>query len=368
MGFKCGIVGMPNVGKSTLFNALTQTAAAQAANYPFCTIEPNVGEVAVPDPRLETLAKLAKSEQIVPTRLSFVDIAGLVRGASKGEGLGNQFLANIREVDAIAHVVRCFADDEVTHVEGRIDPIADIETIETELMLADLESLEKRVDALEKRAKGGDDEAKEAKATLDLVNRALALLREGKPARFVERKPEEEQLFHQLGLLTSLPVLYVCNVDEASAATGNALSRKVEERARQEGEGCVVISAKIEAEIAALPQEEREHFLADLGLSEAGLDRLIRAGYDLLHLVTYFTAGPKEARAWTVTRGTRAPQAAGVIHTDFERGFIRAETISYGDYTAFGGEVGARDAGRMRLEGKDYVVADGDVMHFRFAN
>jgi ribosome-binding ATPase len=368
MGFKCGIVGMPNVGKSTLFNALTQTAAAQAANYPFCTIEPNVGEVAVPDPRLETLAKLAKSEQIVPTRLSFVDIAGLVRGASKGEGLGNQFLANIREVDAIAHVVRCFKDDDVTHVEGRIDPVADIETIETELMLSDLQSLEKRVDALEKRAKGNDDEAKEAKATLDLVNRSLVLLREGKPARLVERKPEEEGLFHQLGLLTSLPVLYVCNVDEASAATGNALSQKVEERARQEGEGCVVISAKIEAEIAALPQEEREHFLADLGLHEPGLDRLIRAGYDLLHLVTYFTAGPKEARAWTVTRGTRAPQAAGVIHTDFERGFIRAETISYGDYTTFGGEVGARDAGKMRLEGKEYVVADGDVMHFRFAN
>jgi len=368
MGFKCGIVGMPNVGKSTLFNALTQTAAAQAANYPFCTIEPNVGEVAVPDPRLEALAKLAKSEQIVPTRLSFVDIAGLVRGASKGEGLGNQFLANIREVDAIAHVVRCFKDDDVTHVEGRIDPVADIETIETELMLADLESLEKRVDALGKRAKGNDEEAKEAKATLDLANRALALLREGKPARFVERKPEEEGLFHQLGLLTTLPVLYVCNVDEASAATGNALSQKVEQRARQEGEGCVVISAKIEAEIAALPQAEREHFLADLGLSEPGLDRLIRAGYDLLHLVTYFTAGPKEARAWTVTKGTRAPQAAGVIHTDFERGFIRAETISYGDYTALGGEAGARDAGRMRLEGKEYVVADGDVMHFRFAN
>ena len=367
MGFKCGIVGLPNVGKSTLFNALTQTAAAQAANYPFCTIEPNVGEVAVPDPRLAPLARLAKSEAVVPTRLSFVDIAGLVRGASKGEGLGNQFLANIREVDAIAHVVRCFEDGDVTHVEGAIDPIADIETVETELMLADLDSLEKRLDALEKRAKGSNGEAKEARETLDLVRRALNLLREGKPARSVERKPEEEKLFHQLGLLTALPVLYVCNVEEASAATGNELSRKVEVRARQEGEGCVVISAKIEAEIAALPAEEREHFLADLGLQEPGLDRLIRAGYELLHLVTYFTAGPKETRAWTVTMGTRAPQAAGVIHTDFERGFIRAETIAYGDYIAGGGEAGARDAGKLRLEGKDYVVADGDVMHFRFA-
>jgi ribosome-binding ATPase len=367
MGFKCGIVGMPNVGKSTLFNALTQTAAAQAANYPFCTIEPNVGEVAVPDPRLEALAKLAKSEQIVPTRLSFVDIAGLVRGASKGEGLGNQFLGNIREVDAIAHVVRCFRDDDVTHVEGRIDPAADIETIETELMLADLDSLEKRVDTLEKKAKGSGEEAKEAKATLDLVKRSLVLLRAGKPARLVERKPEEEKLFHQLGLLTSLPVLYVCNVDEGSAATGNELSQRVEARARQEGAGYVVISAKIEAEIAALPAEERASFLADLGLKETGLDRLIRAGYELLHLVTYFTAGPKEARAWTITKGTKCPQAAGVIHSDFERGFIRAETIAYDDYVKYGGEAGARDAGKLRLEGKDYVVADGDVMHFRFA-
>jgi hypothetical protein len=367
MGFKCGIVGLPNVGKSTLFNALTQTAAAQAANYPFCTIEPNVGEVAVPDPRLEALAKLAKSEQIVPTRLSFVDIAGLVKGASKGEGLGNQFLANIREVDAIAHVVRCFEEHDVTHVEGRIDPIADIETIETELMLADLESLEKRVDSLEKRSKGAGEDAKEAKATLDLIERALARLRAGKPARFVERKPEEEKLFHQLGLLTSLPVLYVCNVDEPSAAAGNEFSRQVEEQAKKEGAGCVVISAKIESEIAALPPGERQHFLADLGLKETGLDRLIRAGYDLLHLVTYFTAGPKETRAWTVTKGTKGPQAAGVIHTDFERGFIRAETISYDDYVKYGGEAGARDAGKLRLEGKDYVVADGDVMHFRFA-
>ena len=365
MGFKCGIVGLPNVGKSTLFNALTETAAAQAANYPFCTIEPNVGEVAVPDKRLDTLASLAKSAIIVPTRLTFVDIAGLVRGASKGEGLGNQFLANIREVDAVAHVVRCFEDTDVTHVEGRIDPIADIETIETELMLADLDSLERRVDALSKKAKGNDKEAKE---TLDLVNRALRLLRDGKPARFTERKPEEETLFHSLGLLTSLPVLYVCNVDEASAATGNAFSKKVEERAKAEGAASVAISAKIEAEIAVLSREERADYLDAVGLREAGLDRLIRAGYALLHLVTYFTAGPKEARAWTITQGTKAPQAAGVIHSDFEQGFIRAETIGYDDYVVCQGEAGARDAGKMRLEGKDYIVHDGDVMHFRFAN
>ncbi|HZQ13517.1 MAG TPA: redox-regulated ATPase YchF [Pseudolabrys sp.] len=364
MGFKCGIVGLPNVGKSTLFNALTQTAAAQAANYPFCTIEPNIGEIAVPDPRLEKLAALAKSEQIIPTRISFVDIAGLVKGASKGEGLGNQFLANIREVDAIIHVVRCFQDDDVTHVAGKIDPVADIETIETELMLADLDSLEKRVDALEKKAKGGDKEAKE---TLDLINRALALLREGKPARLTERKPEEDKLFHSLGLLTSMPVLYACNVEEAAAATGNEFSRQVEERAKAEGAMAVVISAKIESEIAMLPAEERADYLAAVGLKETGLDRLIRAGYALLHLVTYFTAGPKETRAWTVTKGTKAPQAAGVIHTDFEKGFIRAETIGYDDYIATGGEAGAKDAGKMRLEGKDYVVADGDVMHFRFA-
>ena len=364
MGFKCGIVGLPNVGKSTLFNALTETAAAQAANYPFCTIEPNVGEVAVPDKRLDTLATLAKSAVIVPTRLTFVDIAGLVRGASKGEGLGNQFLANIREVDAIAHVVRCFEDTDVTHVEGRIDPTADIETVETELMLADLDSLERRVDALSKKAKGNDKEAKE---TLDLVSRALVFLRDGKPARLTERKPEEEKLFHSLGLLTSLPVLYVCNVDEASAANGNAFSRKVEERAKAEGAASVVISAKIEAEIAVLSREERADYLDAVGLKEAGLDRLIGAGYALLHLVTYFTAGPKEARAWTITQGTKAPQAAGVIHTDFEHGFIRAETIGYDDYVTCHGEAGARDAGKMRLEGKDYVVHDGDVMHFRFA-
>jgi GTP-binding protein YchF len=364
MGFKCGIVGLPNVGKSTLFNALTETAAAQAANYPFCTIEPNVGEVAVPDPRLDVLAKLAKSAEIVPTRLTFVDIAGLVRGASQGEGLGNQFLGAIREVDAIAHVVRCFEDSDVTHVEGKIDPVADIETIETELMLADLDSLEKRADALEKRAKGGDKEAKE---TLDLMQRALALLREGKPARLLVRKPEEEKAFHALGLLTSLPVLYVCNVEEAAAATGNAFARQVEQRAKQEGAGSVVISAKIESEIAVLPPAERADYLAAVGLAEPGLNRLIRAGYALLDLVTFFTAGPKEARAWTVTRGARAPQAAGSIHTDFEKGFIRAETIGYEDYVACGGETGAKEAGKMRLEGKDYVVADGDVMHFRFA-
>ena len=364
MGFKCGIVGLPNVGKSTLFNALTETAAAQAANYPFCTIEPNVGEVAVPDPRLDKLAELGKSEKTVPTRLTFVDIAGLVRGASKGEGLGNQFLANIREVDAIAHVVRCFEDSDVTHVEGKIDPVADIETIETELMLADLDSLERRVDTLEKKIRGTDREAKE---TLDLVQRALILLREGKPARMVERKPEEEKLFQMLGLMTAKPVLYVCNVEESSAASGNAFSAKVEARAKQEGAVAVVISAKIESEIAVLSKEERAEYLEAVGLKEPGLDRLIRKGYELLHLLTYFTVGPKEARAWTITAGTKAPQAAGVIHTDFERGFIRAETIAFGDYVALAGEAGAREAGKLRLEGKEYVVADGDVMHFRFA-
>ncbi len=367
MGFKCGILGLSNVGKSTLFNALTATAAAQASNYPFSTIEPNVGEVLVPDPRLEVLAKLASSAKIKPTRLSFVDIAGLVSGASRGEGLGNQFLAHVREVDAIAHVVRCFEDADVAHVSGTIDPIADIDTIETELMLADLDSLERRVDNLAKKAKGIDRDASEAKQTLDLVERSLALLREGKPARLVERAPEEEKPFHMLGLLTSLPVLYVCNVDEASAASANEFSRKVEARAREEGAACVVISAKIEAEIAVLPAGERQEYLAAMGLGEAGLDRLIRAGYALLDLITYFTAGPKEAAAWTVTRGTMAPQAAAVIHSDFERGFIRAETIAYDDYVTFGGESGARDAGKMRLEGKSYVVADGDVMHFRFA-
>jgi GTP-binding protein YchF len=367
MGFKCGILGLSNVGKSTLFNALTATAAAQASNYPFSTIEPNVGEVLVPDARLEVLAKLASSAKIKPTRLTFVDIAGLVSGASRGEGLGNQFLAHVREVDAIAHVVRCFEDPDIAHVSGAIDPISDIDTIETELMLADLDSLERRVDNLAKKAKGNDREASEAKQSLDLVERSLALLREGKPARLVECAPEEEKPFHMLGLLTSLPVLYVCNVDEASAASGNEWSRKVEARAQEEGAACVAISAKIEAEIAVLPPDERREYLAAMGLREAGLDRLIRAGYALLDLITYFTAGPKEAAAWTVTRGTKAPQAAAVIHSDFERGFIRAETIAYEDYVTFGGESGARDAGKMRLEGKSYVVADGDVMHFRFA-
>jgi GTP-binding protein YchF len=365
MGFKCGIVGLPNVGKSTLFNALTQTAAAQAANYPFCTIEPNVGDVAVPDPRLETLAAIASSKEIIPTRLTFVDIAGLVRGASKGEGLGNQFLANIRECDAIAHVVRCFEDGDVTHVEGRVDPLSDIATIETELMLADLDSLERRVVQMEKKAKGGD---KDAKDLLDLAQRSLAELREGRPARAAGVSREEHRLFQSLGLLSSKPVLYVCNVDEASADQGNALADVVRAQAASEGAFAVVVSAKIESEIAVLPQADQKDYLEAVGLAEPGLNRVIRAGYGLLHLVTFFTVGPKEARAWTVEQGARAPQAAGVIHTDFEKGFIRAETIAYEDYVAFKGEAGARENGKFRLEGKDYAVADGDVLHFRFAN
>ena len=364
MGFKCGIVGLPNVGKSTLFNALTQTAAAQAANYPFCTIEPNVGEIAVPDPRLDQLAKIAKSAQIVPTRMTFVDIAGLVRGASKGEGLGNQFLGNIREVDAIVHVLRCFEDGDVNRVENRINPVADAETVETELMLADLESLERRAQPLEKKVKSGEKEAKEQIA---LMHVALAHLHKGEPARKARLTPEHETAYKALNLLTAKPVLYVCNVDEASAATGNAYSRAVEAKAKAEHAGVIAISARIEEELAQLPMGEREDYLKSLGLREPGLDRLIRAGHTLLGLITFFTAGPKEARAWTVRKGARAPKAAGIIHTDFERGFIRAETITYEDYVRYNGEAGARDAGRMRLEGKDYLVADGDVMHFRFA-
>ncbi len=364
MGFKCGIVGLPNVGKSTLFNALTQTSAAQAANYPFCTIEPNVGDVGVPDPRLDDLARIAGSAQIIPTRLTFVDIAGLVKGASTGEGLGNQFLANIRETDAIAHVVRCFEDGDITHVSGKIDPIADIETIETELMLADMDSLEKRVVGIEKKGKQGDKEAKEI---ADLMNRALVLLREGKPARLVDLRQEEQQQFRGLGLLSSKPVLYVCNVEEASADKGNEFSARVYARAKEENAVAVVVSAKIESEIAVLPLADQKDYLDAVGLEEPGLNRVIRAGYDLLHLVTYFTVGPKEARAWTITMGTKAPAAAGVIHTDFEKGFIRSETIAYADYVNNKGEAGAREAGKFRLEGKDYVVLDGDVMHFRFA-
>ena len=363
MALKVAIVGLPNVGKSTLFNALTQTAAAQAANYPFCTIEPNVGDVAVPEPRLDALAKIAGSKEIIPARINFVDVAGLVRGASKGEGLGNQFLANIRDCDAIAFVARCFVDDDITHVEGRIDPISDLDIIDTELMLADLESLEKRVVNLEKRAKGGD---KESATTLRLVKLALEPLNAGRPARTAEVAKDDEKAWRMLQLLTSKPALYVCNVDEASAATGNALSAKVAERAKQDGAKCVVISAKIESEIALLDPAERAEFLETIGLEEPGLNRMIRDAYSLLGLQTYFTAGPKEARAWTIPVGATAPQSAGVIHTDFEKGFIRAETIAFDDYVRLNGEAGAREAGRMRLEGKDYVVQDGDVMHFRF--
>jgi len=364
MGFRCGIVGLPNVGKSTLFNALTETQAAQAANYPFCTIEPNVGQVGVPDPRLETLARIAGSAKIIPTQLAFVDIAGLVRGASKGEGLGNQFLGNIREVDAIIHVLRCFEDADIQHVENRVDPIADAETVETELMLADLESLEKRVPALAKKATGGD---KEARAAARVLSAALDLLRAGKPARLTEAKdPEEAQLLAQAQLLTAKPVLYVCNVDEASAASGNAFSARVAEKAQAEGAQAVVVSAAIEAELVGMAPAERAEFLADLGLVETGLARIIGAGYALLGLLTFFTVGPKEARAWTIRAGATAPVAAGAIHSDMQKGFIRAETIAYEDYVSLGGEAGARDAGKLRAEGKDYAVADGDVLHFRF--
>ena len=363
MGFRCGIVGLPNVGKSTLFNALTATAAAAAANYPFCTIEPNVGRVPVPDPRLDKLASIAKSAKIVPTQLEFVDIAGLVRGASKGEGLGNQFLAHIREVDAIAHVLRCFEGGDVTHVEGSVDPLRDADTVETELMLADLDSLEKRHANTIKKARGGD---KEAKAQVEVMEPVLALLREGKPARHFKPTPEQAPILQQMQLLTAKPVLYVCNVEESSAAAGNTLSAKVAARAKTEGASAVVVSAAIEAEVAQLPEAERGEFLSTLGLTETGLTRVIRAGYELLGLITFFTAGPKEARAWTVRRGAKAPEAAGAIHSDFERGFICAETISYDDYLACNGEQGAKDTGKMRQEGRDYVVRDGDVMLFRF--
>jgi GTP-binding protein YchF len=364
MGFRCGIVGLPNVGKSTLFNALTETAAAQAANYPFCTIEPNVGRVAVPDERLDQIAAIAKSAQEIETQIEFVDIAGLVRGASQGEGLGNKFLANIREVDAVVHVLRCFEGGDVTHVEGRVDPIADAETVETELMLADLDSLERRVPNLVKKAQQGD---KEAKVEASVLGQALELLRASKPARLTKPKDiEEEKALERAQLLTGKPVLYVCNVDEGDAAEGNALSARVFEKAAAEGAVAVVVSAAIEAEIATLDPEDRASFLADLGLQETGLTRVIRAGYQLLGLITFFTAGPKEARAWTVPKGAKAPQAAGAIHSDFERGFIRAETIAFADFVACGGETGAKDAGKMRAEGKDYVVQDGDVLLFRF--
>ena len=363
MGFKMGIVGLPNVGKSTLFNALTRTAAAQAANFPFCTIEPNVGDVAVPDSRLEKLAAIAGSKEIIPTRMTFVDIAGLVKGASKGEGLGNQFLANIREVDAIAHVLRCFEDGDVTHVEGRVDPVADAETIETELMLADLESIEKRRANLVRKLKGNDKEAVQQDR---LLAAAQAVLEDGKPARVVEVDAEDAKAWKMLQLLTTKPVLYVCNVAEDQSATGNAHSEAVAEMAAAQGNSHVIISARIEEEISQLDPEEAEMFLDEMGLEEPGLDRLIRAGYELLHLETYFTVGPKEARAWTIRQGTGAPQAAGVIHGDFEKGFIRAETIAYDDYIACNGEAGARDAGKLRAEGKAYVVKDGDVLHFLF--
>jgi GTP-binding protein YchF len=364
MGFRCGIVGLPNVGKSTLFNALTETQAAQAANYPFCTIEPNVGQVGVPDERLEKIAAIAGSAKILPTQLAFVDIAGLVKGASKGEGLGNQFLGNIREVDAIVHVLRCFEDDDIQHVANKVDPLADAEVVETELLMADLESLEKRVPAAEKKAKGGD---KEAKAIVSVLGQALELLREGKPARLTEpRDDEEARLLEQAQLLTAKPILYVCNVAEEDAATGNAMSDTVFAKARAEGAQAVVVSAAIESELVGMEGEERAEYLKELGLEETGLARVIRAGYELLGLQTFFTAGPKETRAWTVAKGARAPQAAGEIHSDFEKGFIRAETIAYDDYIALGGESAAREAGKLRQEGKEYLVQDGDVMHFKF--
>jgi GTP-binding protein YchF len=364
MGFKCGIVGLPNVGKSTLFNALTETQAAQAANYPFCTIEPNVGQVGVPDPRLDQLAAIAGSQKIIPTQLSFVDIAGLVRGASKGEGLGNQFLGNIREVDAIVHVLRCFEDDDIQHVDNRVDPVSDADTVETELMLSDLESLEKRVPAAQKKAAQGD---KESKLVAQVLGQALELLREGKPARLVQVKDEEElRVFKAAQLLTAKPVLYVCNVEEGSAASGNAHAAAVFAKAQAEGATAVIVSAAIESELVAMDPEERNLFLSELGLNETGLARVIRAGYELLHLITFFTVGPKEARAWTVHKGAKAPEAAGEIHSDMQRGFIRAETIAFDGYVALNGEAGAKEAGKLRQEGKEYVVQDGDVLHFKF--
>ena len=364
MGFRCGIVGLPNVGKSTLFNALTETQAAQAANYPFCTIEPNIGNVGVPDPRLDKLAAIAGSQKIIPTQLGFVDIAGLVRGASKGEGLGNQFLGNIREVDAIVHVLRCFENADIQHVDNKVDPISDAETVETELMLSDLESLEKRVPAAQKKAAQGD---KEAKITASVLGQALELLRQGKPARLTVPKDDEEaRVFSQAQLITAKPVLYVCNVEEEAAATGNDFSARVIEKAKAEGANAVIVSAAIEADIVTMPVEDRAEFLSALGLEEAGLAKIIRAGYDLLHLLTFFTVGPKEARAWTIHAGAKAPEAAGEIHSDMQRGFIRAETIAYEDFVTLGGEAAARDAGKLRQEGKEYVVRDGDVMHFKF--